>query len=418
MNIKIVLSRENIILFFLALLCVCLLSPLVMKTIGSMAVLLIAALCLLSEIRLLARCKVCERNTIILIVLYLAVFLLYYVLGISVSSSAQNVTRILFFLPFVCLVPFFSHLNKRQMRFLLTVSLVVMAFTMIWNYYLKIQWGYRYSYQLSSISGIRGIVNTQYTSAIMLLSGGLFCSFLHARTIAQKYLSLAGVALCMLFNILVTQRTIAFLLSILMYILLILANSPKRSPRRIVISILSIAILFYIMLDYDTILSWLANITGSTRFQTRIDSLTQLFQTQSMETLESGSLRTRIRLAGVSINTFFQSFSNFFLGVGHRTDSNLLVGNHSQLVDEFARFGIFGGVLSSAVVYRMLRDIRIKSNIKLKTILWQQFGVILFVAFLRMCVGTLFDPSIGAVLFIILPILFQLIETNEGNEGV
>ena len=413
MSKKIVLSKENITVFFLAILFICLLSPLVAKAIGSMAIFVIAGLCLFSEINLLARLDVHERNTLILTVLYLAVFLLYYLLGISVSSSAQNVTRILFFVPFLCIIPVFNRLNKSQLIFLLTVALITMAHTMIWNYYLKSQWGYRYSYQLSNTSGVRGMINTQYTSAIMLLSGGLFCSFLHARNAVKKYSSLAGVILCILFNVLVTQRAIAFLLSILMFILLALANSARRSPRRIIISIFSIIIVIVVMLEYDTILLWLANITGSSRLQNRIDSVIQLFQAGSIEDMESSSFRTRLRLAGVSVNTFFSSISNFFLGVGHRTDSNTIVGNHSQLVDEFARFGIFGGLLSFAVVFRMLRDVRGKSINRQFAVLWQQFSVIIFIAFLRLSVGTVFDPSISMVLFIIMPILFQLIQMEE-----
>ena len=118
---------------------------------------------------------------------------------------------------------------------------------------------------------------------------------------------------------------------------------------------------------------------------------------------------------GVSVKTFFGSFSHFFLGVGHRISDNTLVGNHSQFVDEFARFGLFGGLLSTFTIIRLLKEIRIMADLKPNSVARRHITVLLLVVVMRIFIGSVFDSSVGIVLFVLVPLVFRTIQIEEEN---
>lgn len=415
MKIKIRFTKDDISVFFLALLCVCLLSPSVAKTVGGVVILLIAAICLLTEINYYNSCSGFEKNTLLLVVLYLLMILAYRFIGISTASLSHHMITIRFFLPFICMLPLYRRLTKRQCCFLLWVVLLTMAATIAWNFHLKNIWGYRYTYQLSSRAGVRGVINTQYTTAIMLASGALFSVFLRPGRRTVRYASLFGVILCMYFNIVVTQRAITFLLSIIMFVLLYLVNNKNNSTRRVIGGVCVILLSILFILEYDTILTWVANFVSSTRLRSRILSIIRLLQAENLEAAGGSSLTARLRLMSVSLRTFLGSFSHFFIGAGHRIDTNSVIGNHSQLIDEFARYGFFGGLLSSVMCFRLLREIKIMSGVYPSALLWRHLNVIVVIAVLRTLVGTIFDAAIGVVIFVMIPLQYRLLQSKEAD---
>ncbi len=339
--------------------------------------------------------------------------LIYKALGLSTSTITTHITTIRFFLPYICIIPVYRRLSKKQIVFLLSVALLTMAVTMIWNVYLKSVWGYRYSTSLSTSSGVRGVINTQYTSAILFLSGVLLCAFLHARPGIRKFAYLVGVVFCIYFNLAITQRAIILFLSVFMVVLLLLYNREKQTAPWVIGSAIVILATVLVIFYYEAVLTWLADRIGSYRLQKRINSVIRLFQTGSLGEAGGGSLSTRLQLTGKSLKTFFSSLYNFVIGTGHITDNNNLIGNHSQLVDEFARFGVVGGTLSLTLILSMLRDMRTMSGVLSKSTLRHQIVVISITCFMRMCLGTLFSGSIGTVLFIIAPLIFQMIQIKE-----
>lgn len=412
MKAKVELSLDDVIVFLLGALCVCLLSPGVAKTVGGAAILLLAALCLLLELRMLKTCNDYETKTLLLIVLYLFLFFAYKFFGISTSSFSHHMTTFRYFLPFVCILPIYKRLTKRQIMFLLLVTLITISANMLWNVHLKSIWGRRYSYQLSGSSGVRGVINTQYVTAIMFLSGALYCVFLHSKRPIVRGAFLIGVLLCVYFNLVVTQRAITLFLTVVMLVLLTSFNNQRHSRRRIILISIAFLIIFLVALEYEAILTWLASTISSARLRSRIYSIIRLANSDSISDAGAGSLTARLRLMGVSLHTIFSSVSNFLFGVG-LMDTNTVVGNHSQLLDEFARFGFFGGLLSNWVLLRMLKTARGMSRTARASVLWGQFNVLIVVTFLRITIGTVFDPSISVVLYIITPLLFRLMQMKE-----
>ena len=406
MSIKI--SGQNIQVCLFTILCICLLSPAIKRSVGDYFIFALAGLIILAEINGFFFIHVFHKNTLILLSLYIFILAMYKILGISNTSVSYHFGIIQYFLPFICIGPIFQKLTKNQMLFIVICSIGAMAFTMVQNYQLKKTWGYRYSIQLFKTSGVKAIINTQYTGAILLISGALFCIFLQARKYLSKIVSMIGVILCLLFNILVTQRGIILLLTIIMFPLLFLFNMANRSIKRYILSFLLIVLIGAFFVNYDTFLKGVGRITGSTRLASRMNALSTLIENGNIEDANINSLTIRIRLTRNSINTFLSSVTHFFLGAGHHLEDSSIIGNHSQVVDEFARYGILGGLLSILLMVRMLKTIKILSIGQRNSVISNQFNVLCVIFLLRACVGTVIDSSIGVVMFVIIPILFCL----------
>ena len=413
MSLKIRISRDGTAVFLLCLLCVCLLSPYVARTVGDIPIFLLTFLYLLLEINGLLRCDRAERNTMLLVSLYIAVLFIYKEAGLSTASISYHYGIVKFFIPFFCFAPLYRRLTRKQSRLLLLVLLATVLVTTLQNFELKNVWKSMFSQQLYRTRGVKAIVTTQYTSAILFLTGILFCVFLRAKRPFLRMLALAGVIFCLTFNIRVTQRGIVLILTVFMLPLLALYNG-RVIKRRVVATILVILLILLVIADYRQILGWLAQVINSDRLTNRINSIIRLVEAGGLEEAGGGSLTARLRLILVSIETFFSSIPRFLFGVGLKTDSNELVGNHGQLFDEFARFGFIGGLLSLLVTLRLLKMSRSAAGTAKGTVLNGQITIIFLVFILRDAVGMIYDPAIGAVMFIGLPLVFRLL--REGSD--
>ncbi len=413
MRLKIRISSDGVAVFILCLLCICLLSPYVARTVGDIPIFVLTLLYLLLERNALLRCGKSERNALLLILLYIIILFVYKGVGLSTASVAYHYNIVKSFIPFICMLPIYQRLTRKQAIVLMVVLVAAVVFTMVHNFTLKSFWKSIFSQKLYKLRGVKGIVTTQYTSAILLFSGIMFCAFLNMKERMIRWLFLAIMILCLIFNTVVTQRGIALFLTILMLPLLLLYNG-NRTPKRVIIMLVAILLLFLVILGYRTVLTWLAGLMPSDRLASRINSILKLIDAGGLENAEGGSLAARLRFIGVSIHTFWSSLPRMLFGVGLRTDTNNLVGNHSHFFDEFAKFGVFVGIFSVYNVINMLRQCRKEAGTTKGSGLNSQLSVLFFIYILRAFLGAIFDASIGAVVYFGIPLMFRLIGTEGG----
>nr|AHF24543.1 hypothetical protein [uncultured bacterium Contig248] len=412
MKVGIKITSRDLAVFMLALLCILLTAPELAKTVGGIPIILLFALCLFLEIPLIGKLNRTEMITVFMIIVYLALLFIYKLTGISTVSYSHIMTTVRAFLPFLCMLPLYRKLSRGQGYVLLAAILLSMAWTMIWNVHLKQVWGYRYSLSLLTTEGVKGIANTQYVSAIMLLSGVLFAAFLRLPRRWFGWLCLLGAFLTVLFNIAVTQRAITLFLTIVMLGLLVLCNTRRKSARSVIAWMVLAILAFVMIIGYEQILTGLAELVGVKRLQSRINAVIKAIQLGSIKELGTGSMYKRVNLMNTSVKTFFSSAKNFFFGVGMR-EKNTLVGNHSEFLDEFTRFGIFGGLLSIWTFVRMMKQTHVMAGVQPGTVTRRLMNVLFVTIFLRMLVGTVYEGSIGVVLFVFLPLLFREIRLRE-----
>ena len=138
-------------------------------------------------------------------------------------------------------------------------------------------------------------------------------------------------------------------------------------------------------------------------------------ESQDVSQIDRGSLSGRIQLTMISINTFFSSPSNFFFGVGDKLD-NYLVGNHCYFFDEFAKFGLFGGILSCSIIGGMILSAIYISSINPKERLFKLITAMYIIVVFRALTGGLWAPSIGIMINIFIPLAFKLMKYEGQSE--
>lgn len=411
MNNSLPYQLRRFSLFLLGVLMFTFLTPKVDRTLGDLVILPLAGLYLATQWKAFKNVSLRNLCTIGLVGGYIAMVLGYRFLGSSDISLTVFCAILKFHLCFVFILPFLGTLRTKEVYYLLGVAIVSMLLSMAYNVHLKGVYGSLYSMRAMREDSIQGIINTQYTTSIMLASGAFLVAVLHARTFRRRMLFLALLAACVYFNMTVGQRGIIFFLSFLLYGLIIVFNKPidkSRFLRFFALVVLGLALLS----KADSILGWLAANVSSQRLQVRIEAAQDMLSHKTVSAY-GGSFSRRVELVQKSWDTFRASPQNFLLGVGDIRRHNMLVGNHSHFADELARYGLLGALLSFWLLFRELRFVRSVAAPIPGSPLDRQLGCIFFVLLLRCVIGTIVEMTNAVQLFFTIPLLFRLIQHED-----
>ena len=343
-----------------------------------------------------------ERSTLILLALYISIETLYKLIGISTATVDYYFTTVKFFWFYVIFFHLKEMLTFRQRLVIIIVSLMCFIYTTITNdVYAKTYDHYISMYQRVSDSNA---ANTSYSSMTMLLAGCFYAKLFDQSNKLLKILYLAGIILCGYYMIFIAERGAAFFLSLTLLFLITINVKELRVSR--IVSISTLLILLFLFIEIGGINVIVVNLSQvlPDRLVERLLWADNVINTGQVIS-ESGTLSSRFNLTLVSLKTFFSSVDNFVLGVGDHRDSLEVIGNHNQWIDAFARYGIFGGILLSLVIYKIFDNEKkyyLDSNYHKRI-----FSCIFFIFYIRGFLGNVIHPSIGVVLFIIMPILFS-----------
>lgn len=411
MNTSIPYQMRRFSLFLLGVLLFIFLTPKVDRTLGDFLILPLEGLYLATQWKAFKNISVRNLCTIGLVGGYMAMILAYRILGPSDASMPFYFAILKFHLCFMFILPLMGTLRTGEVYYILTVAIVSMLLSMAYNVHLKGVYGSLYSLRALRDESIQGIINTQYTTSIMLASGAFFVAVLHARTFRRRMLFLALLVACIYFNMTVGQRGIIFFLSFLLYGLIIVFNKPIDKSR--FLRFFALLVLGLVLLaKSDSILGWLAANVSSQRLQVRIEAVQGMLSHKTVAAY-GGSFSQRVELVQRSWDTFRSSPQNFLFGVGNIRSNNILVGNHSYFADELARYGLFGGLLSFWLLFRQLRFARSVAAPEPRSPLDRQLSCIFFVLLLRCIIGGVIEMTNGVGLFFTIPLLFRLIQHED-----
>lgn len=253
------------------------------------------------------------------------------------------------------------------------------------------------------------LATAMFSTSFMLFSGTMLILLLHTKKRALRVASIISIALVVYANFNVLQRGINAILTLIMFALIIMFN-VRRSRKAYVISFLIILVILWIYYsgNYMTALQWIESRITSQRIASRIHSINLYLQTKDY--IYAGtSIRTRGMLLNNTWTTFTSSFWNILVGVGDHRNSNLVIGNHNELIDTLARYG----VLFSLVLYGLIWKQRMFfKNLFVSTKnnrAYHQTMVIFVVYLLRSIAGNAFSTAVGIVMFIFIPSVIRLI---------
>lgn len=184
--------------------------------------------------------------------------------------------------------------------------------------------------------------------------------------------------------------------------LYLLINKGKGIKSSKVVLYLLLA-LFLALVVLGPLFEWLATIVGrDSSYATRFHSLSLFFSSGYIE--QNRDFGIRIALYRDSIVTFF---NNIFIGVGGKEYmAGGLVGGHSDILDNFAYYGLFFGLVF--VLYLVSLSSIFKSVFSPKYLYY--FRTIFFVFFLDCLVNTCYRDSIMYVTFFVVPSILALIQ--------
>lgn len=253
-----------------------------------------------------------------------------------------------------------------------------------------------------------------YGSAVMIFSGITFIAFLSSKSFLLKILYGIAIILSLGITIVIMQRGTNVIMSVLMLMMIFLFNYVKGVKiKKILTVFLIFGVILYITGIYTVLLEFLIESIPSERLATRVQAI--YFFLQTGDALDAGSSMTsRSELMLRSIHTFTDSIGNFLFGVGDHRKLGGPVGNHAELLDTFARYGI---ILSIPLVVYFIKLIKWwYATLPQSSVLRYQVICIIAIYVARNIWGFAITSAISILLFLYLPLVVSsLLKSNKAT---
>ncbi len=245
--------------------------------------------------------------------------------------------------------------------------------------------------------------NAAYSSLIMLFSGICFIAILNYQNKKYKIVYAIALILAINVNLSILQRgtNVIFTFAMIFLILYFRKIKERNFSKRIILIFLVCGVIYFTGAIIP-ILEMFINLIPSERVASRLESIIIFFQTK--DAMEAGtSFTTRTQLAEQSLDTFFSSLSNFLFGIGDSRGFSQKIGDHSEIIDASARYGIIGLAIIVNIFYSQYRYLKclIRNNIAVRF----EILVVYFMYLLRNINGNTMTTPVAFLIFLYLPIV-------------
>ena len=414
------------IVFFAVLLLYCtVLLTYKLTFIGTETVLLSTLIWSVVFIKRFKTISVNSRQILFLSFLFFAIIITYKLVGIS-TCGWEIVAGYAGWL-MSCIFGIYSvaYSSYKQTKRLLACILIVVLLNALYFIYSA-----RGAKQIGFEFGAVVVTSALFSTMFMLFSGVLLVLLLNSKNWSIKILSVAVIAVVLYLNFVVLQRGTNVILTVLMFGLILV--SASKINKIAYLSVLVIGVLMFLSVEngfYVDLLQWVEKEAAfSPRVASRIHSI--LLYVKTGDYVYAGtSLKSRMILLTHSWDTFKSSYQNMLFGAGdHRTpgililrSSNILIGNHFELIDMLARYGIlFSAILYILLINHMKFIKECFANSNSYRTLYHQSLILYLIYILRNIWGDALASSTGIIMFIMLPCAIKLIVLENAraiNEG-
>lgn len=406
------LAVGDFMIFILSILIVISEVPILSRNVSNVVFYGLVFVFLVSGINVIFRLEKRKWETIVLLCLYLIMLAIYKIFSISSADLAYYSTTVKFFFFLVAMLIVVEHMTKTQMTYILGVILSSMLFTVIDNIRLYLMYGpsvYVHLFQWERFT--TNSVNTTFVSSMLFACGALLIAFFNTRNKLIKCGSIAFIVLSLYFIARIAQRMIIFGLAIIMLPLIMLYNE-KYSFKRICITLVFVACALLLLINFEWIISKIDGVIRSERLHLRFEQLKILFSTKNAREA-GGTLSARVELFLRSINTWFSSFGTFLFGAGDHRITNDIIGNHSDYIDDCARYGLLGMMIWIPFTVSYMKSIIKCSSVKKSSPLSRQIKVIICIFILNALLSDVYEATVGIQMFLMIPIVCSLIRQNK-----
>jgi hypothetical protein len=414
MNIEEINILKKIVHFLTIVIIIWSMTPFCRRNIS--IIIMVAIIVLWMSFALLLQIKNIVAMKIPKYIFFLFVWLLmifsYRFIGFSDAAWGNYFNELLFFM-FVwigdCYIKYMGEYHCQRI-FLYTMIIVVV--NIIHNIYLlsiypnaSVMINYSDIYNGTNVGG-----STFSLFALILFCILLICFTDNTKKTRKWIYAISGV-MCVLYILLAARAITVMFLVIAIGMYLYMRLTANKKPReKIIFALFLIVLIFLGSFGIGNLLKMVGSIIGNDRLTERLNAMANVLLGYDSD--DNLSLTGRVELYKLSISTFLSSIKNFTIGVGYHTSTDLSlswlfsvgIGNHSEFLDLAARYGLigvliiynfFGSFISCLKKYNQLHRY-FKSNI-----VW-----IIFLSY--SFVNNTFDPSIGVLIFMMLPIYLKI----------
>ena len=406
------LSQKDISIYLLALAMIVINIPALSRIVGGAVILALLLAAAFFNNRKYRSMHITYWHATFFAIAYIVLEVTYELLGISHCEYVYYYFTICFFFIACIAMPIIEDSSRRQQNILLFSVFASLFCTIVLNFILRVQYGSRYVRLGDTVKGTNAI-STQYFSAIVLIAGILLTVLLFSRK--HKVIVSGMLAVIIIFEVYVGQRMIAVLFLLAMMAAQILFYR-KKSRAGYVILILLMLVAILVLFNLESILLWVSSMLKDTRIGARVDQILRMVQNSDIKG-SGGSLEARFVLMSNSLRTFFSSPKAFLFGVGEDRASNLLVGHHSQWLDQLAKYGILGTVLLITALRKCFSALR--HLIRKDTDHYLRVQLLIFEMYflLRGMFGYVLYPYFAIALFVVIPIILTRINKESMGFG-
>lgn len=354
------------------------------------------------------------------IIIWISWILMYRLVGIS-SAAWGNYYKQIFFFFFIFVGQFYiNFMGKDYCERLLNVVFLVSMFNIVQNIYLlclypnaSVELNYSSLYNETNIGG------TMFSFYTVLMAGLILMIFKNKSK--TKLICIIAFFLCAVYIFLAARATAIIMLSITIFLYGYFRFMSKRVKMERILYFISMLLLCFLGWKFaPLVLEFISNRVDNARITDRLMAVANLLAGNL--TQDDIALVGRIDLYFLSVSTFLENIKNFIFGVGYHTTENLTsswyysigVGGHSEFLDLAARYGLIGIILIANILRLFYKSITKHKNFNCYYVAKVIFMIFIFYSF----VNNSFDPSIGMLLFLALPINIYYINMQKMKEAI
>ena len=338
---------------------------------------------------------------------FLLLMCFYKLIGYSslnLVSITRNISWILAGLISIYVMKLFS-IKERSRIYIIFLVLIITTVVVLVN---KGQ-----SYEMAKAAEI---ANAWVSSMLMILSGICLIAANQVKSLYLRILFVTIIIFSIFLNFYILQRGTNAVLTFVLVVLIMSLNFKNRFlVRMIFATTIFFAIIVFLTDLYIDIFDWMANVVPSERISSRIQAISLSIQYLDVE--EGGAtMSARADLMKISWNTFTSGIQTFIFGAGAHKENNLIIGNHSFILDTLASYGIIGGILFYFYFKKQFQFIMSYVNKNDNPVLYSQCIVVICVYLFRNFWGAMATANINFVMLLFLPLTIEVINRYNSKQ--
>lgn len=405
--------------------CVVFLTPYLSRNISIFAKLGLMSIWLLSAFASGLNSKTYKDKNVVWWAVYITVMFISTILGHSSLSINFHISRLsIYILPFVGIYVLNKY-NYKELSILIKFIFVIIFINLIDNIYLGIINPDLFNEEMvltaskEIVEKTTNAANTDMVAIVTILTPICYILYKYSSKKRTKIFSFLMIIVSLYYAVFINSRATSLIILLITFAGYILVETESKDPAKLKSHYLwwSIASIVIILVIAMPLMSFfIESLSG--RNAERIGDLMALANGEDIR-IQNGSLTQRFLLDMTSWRTFTNNIPNFLFGIGDDSSETDLyslinsgVGQHSEIFDILARFGIIGGLIMYNIFKSSFLNIS-KRNLtpgKVNHFLVVVFCVFVFYNIVNKSMTT---PMFLIVLYIFIPGAIYLLSYNK-----